>query len=103
MEWQDCEVLDLDDRPKKLLITHFAVPPVAIHPSVVTDGGSNEDDITMKLQHIMSSNLALHAHLESGSSLVNCMETWDLLQVQVAMYMNSELPGLPPGMQPPGK
>lgn len=100
---EDCEVLYLYDRPEKIIVTHLAVPPVAIRPSVVTDGGSNEDDITMKLQHIMSSNLALHAHLESGSPLVNCMETWDLLQVQAAMYINSDLPGLPPGMQPPGK
>ena len=30
-------------------------------------------------------------------------EFWDLIQLQVAMYINSDLPGLPPGMQPPGK
>ncbi|GLJ45066.1 hypothetical protein SUGI_0948710 [Cryptomeria japonica] len=100
---EDCEVLYLFDRPEKLIVTHMAVPPVGIRPSVVTDGGSNEDDITMKLSHIMSSNLALHAHLESGSPPDKFMETWDLLQVQVAMYINSDLPGLPPGMQPPGK
>ena len=36
-------------RPEHLIITHLAVPPVAIRPSVEMDGASNEDDITMKL------------------------------------------------------
>ena len=25
-----------------------------------------------------------------------------MIQLQVAMYINNDLPGLPPGMQPPG-
>ena len=37
-------------RPENLLIESLLVPPVAIRPSVVTDGlGSNEDDLTVKL------------------------------------------------------
>ena len=36
-------------RPEDLIVTHIAVPPVAIRPSVDMDGASNEDDITMKL------------------------------------------------------
>ncbi len=36
-------------RPEDLVVTHIAVPPVAIRPSVEMDGASNEDDITMKL------------------------------------------------------
>lgn len=102
---EDCEVLDIYGRPEKLLVTHLPVPPCAIRPSVEMDAaaGSNEDDVTMKLLTIIDSNLSLRANLELGNPLVNCMETWDFLQVQVAMYINSELPGLPPSMQPPGK
>lgn len=102
---EDCEILDMYGRPEKLLVTHLPVPPCAIRPSVEMDAaaGSNEDDITVKLLHIIESNLSLRANLECGNPLVNCMETWDFLQVQVAMYINSELPGLPPSMQPPGK
>lgn len=46
---EDCDVLDIVGRPEHLIVTHMAVPPVAIRPSVEMDGASNEDDITMKL------------------------------------------------------
>ncbi len=46
---EDCDVLDMVGRPEHLVVTHLAVPPVAIRPSVEMDGASNEDDITMKL------------------------------------------------------
>lgn len=39
-------------RPEDLVVTHVAVPPVAIRPSVEMDGASNEDDITMKLMQV---------------------------------------------------
>ena len=42
-------MLDIVGRPEHLIVTHMAVPPVAIRPSVEMDGASNEDDITMKL------------------------------------------------------
>jgi hypothetical protein len=32
---QDCELLNLGDRPEKLIVTEIAVPPVPIRPSVV--------------------------------------------------------------------
>lgn len=46
-----CELLDLAGRPEHLIMTHLPVPPVCIRPSVEMDsgGGTNEDDITMKL------------------------------------------------------
>lgn len=46
-----CELLDLPGRPENLIMTNLAVPPVTIRPSVEMDtgGGTNEDDITMKL------------------------------------------------------
>ena len=39
-------------RPEDLILTHLFVPPVAIRPSVPLEagGGSNEDDLTVKLQ-----------------------------------------------------
>ena len=49
---EDCELLDLAGRPENLIMTHLPVPPVCIRPSVELDaggGGTNEDDITMKL------------------------------------------------------
>lgn len=48
---EDCELLDLAGRPEDLIMTSIPVPPVCIRPSVEVDGGggSNEDDITVKL------------------------------------------------------
>ena len=48
---EDCELLDLAGRPEDLVMTVVPVPPVCIRPSVDVDGGggTNEDDITVKL------------------------------------------------------
>ncbi len=48
---EECELLDLAGRPEDLIISVVQVPPVCIRPSVEVDGGggSNEDDITVKL------------------------------------------------------
>ena len=102
---QDCELLDIADRPEHLLLTHLPVPPCCIRPSVEMDGvsGSNEDDITMKLIQIIEVNNVLRQGLEKGSPINNLMENWDFLQIQCAMYINSELPGLSLQYQGPGK
>ena len=101
----DCELLDIADRPEHLILTHLPVPPVCIRPSVEMDGvaGSNEDDITMKLIQIIEVNNVLRQGLEKGLAITNLMENWDFLQIQCAMYINSELPGLSLQYQGPGK
>jgi len=45
----------------------------------------------------------LRQGLEKGLAIMNFMEQWDFLQCQCAMYINSELPGLPLNFQTPGK
>jgi len=102
---KDCELLDIANRPENLLLTHLAVPPCCIRPSVEMDGisGSNEDDITMKLIQIIEVNNVLRQGLEKGLAINNLMENWDFLQIQCAMYINSELPGLSLQYQGPGK
>ncbi|TYZ65031.1 hypothetical protein PybrP1_003004 [[Pythium] brassicae (nom. inval.)] len=96
---QDCELLWVDadgGRPEKLILSAVLVPPVCIRPSVAMDGGtgSNEDDITVKLQEIVQVNFALRAALEKGASLKMVMEDWDFLQIQVAQLLNGDTPGL---------
>jgi DNA-directed RNA polymerase III subunit RPC1 len=95
---QDSELLNINGRPEKLLMTHIPVPPVCIRPSIEMEMSSatNEDDITMKLIQIVEVNNSLRQNIEKGLSLVGLMESWDFLQIQCAMYINSELPGLPP-------
>jgi DNA-directed RNA polymerase III subunit RPC1 len=103
----DCEVLWLDPligRPENLILQKLLVPPVPIRPSVAMDvgGGSNEDDLTVKLQEIIDVNVALELALSKGPLTRTIIEEWDFLQIQVAQYINGELPGMqrPMGSKP---
>jgi DNA-directed RNA polymerase III subunit RPC1 len=103
----DCEILWTDPlvgRPENLILQNLLVPPVPIRPSVAMDvgGGSNEDDLTVKLQEIIDVNVALELALTKGPHTRTIMEEWDFLQVQVAQYINGEMPGLqrPMGAKP---
>ncbi|RHY31723.1 hypothetical protein DYB32_003219 [Aphanomyces invadans] len=96
---QDCPLLWLNafaGRPEKLVLNAMLVPPVCIRPSVAMDvgSGSNEDDLTVKLQEIIQVNFALKAALQKGATLKMVMEDWDFLQIQVAQFMNGDTPGL---------
>ncbi|KAI9913880.1 hypothetical protein PsorP6_006466 [Peronosclerospora sorghi] len=107
---QHCPLLWMDAvgwRPENLLLSTVLVPPVCIRPSVAMDGGigTNEDDVTIKLQEVVQVNSALAAELDKGASLKMVMEDWDFLQLQVAQLMNGETPGvskLPGGGGSPG-
>ena len=95
----DCELLWIDPvvgRPENLILQNLLVPPVPIRPSVAMDvgGGSNEDDLTVKLQEIMDVNVALELALTKGPQTRTIVEEWDCLQVQVAQYINGEMPGM---------
>ena len=102
---EDCELLDLAGRPEDLLVTAIPVPPVCIRPSVEMDAGagSNEDDLTVKLMQIVEVNNILRQGLERGLPISNIAENWDFLQVQCAVYINSDLPGVTSMYQVPGK
>jgi DNA-directed RNA polymerase III subunit RPC1 len=102
---EDCELLDLAGRPEHLLMTHVPVPPVCIRPSVEMDGGagSNEDDLTVKLMQIVEVNNILRQGMEKGLPVPTLTENWDFLQVQCAVYINSDLPGVTSMYQVPGK
>jgi DNA-directed RNA polymerase III subunit RPC1 len=103
----DCEIMWMDPnvgRPENLIMQNLLVPPVPIRPSVAMDvgGGSNEDDLTVKLQEILDINLAIEVALTKGPHTRTIMEMWDYLQLQVAQYINGETPGLqkPIGAKP---
>ncbi|KHG07033.1 DNA-directed RNA polymerase III subunit RPC1 [Gossypium arboreum] len=94
----DCELLYLSDRPEKFIITNIAVPPTAIRPSVPVD--SNENDITERLKRIIQANSSLRQQLVDSNAAFHCLNGWDLLQVDVAQYINSDVRGVPTEMQP---
>jgi DNA-directed RNA polymerase III subunit RPC1 len=84
-------------RPETLITWSLAVPPVPIRPSVPMDigGGSNEDDLTVKLQEIIDVNNALRLALKNGATIKMVIEDWEFLQIQVAQFVNGEVPGIP--------
>ncbi|PPQ79563.1 hypothetical protein CVT25_003445 [Psilocybe cyanescens] len=102
---EDCELLGLHPkwgRPEEFIWQYISVPPVCIRPSVAQDGASNEDDLTVKLTEIVFTNALIKQGLAKGSptpqfmaSLIYYPEQWEFLQLSVAMYINSELPGVP--------
>ncbi|KAI1788935.1 beta and beta-prime subunits of DNA dependent RNA-polymerase [Ganoderma leucocontextum] len=98
---EDCEMLGLRPdfgRPEQFIWQYISVPPVAIRPSVAQDGASNEDDLTVKLTEIVFSNALIKQGLLKGAPTAQFMEQWEFLQLSVAMYINSELPGVPSQM-----
>lgn len=93
----DCELLGMDPdkgRPEMFLWRYIPAPPVCIRPSVQQDGASTEDDITSKLSDIVHVNSLIREGLRSGQPVQTIMEQWDFLQIQIAIYINSDIPGL---------
>ncbi|PKY40391.1 beta and beta-prime subunits of DNA dependent RNA-polymerase [Rhizophagus irregularis] len=93
----DCELLGLDPqnaRPELFIWQRLPVPPVAIRPSIAQDNASTEDDLTVKLSEIVQTNTNITAALTKGVTITQLMEQWDYLQLTVAMYIHSEMPGL---------
>ncbi|KAK4229305.1 DNA-directed RNA polymerase III subunit RPC1 [Podospora fimiseda] len=93
----DCELLGLNPtqgRPEMFIWQYIPAPPICIRPSVAQDNASNEDDITAKLSEIIMYSGVLRESLRKGAMLPAIMEIWDFMQLQVGMYVNSDVPGL---------
>ena len=95
----DCELLGMnpeEGRPEMMIWQYFPVSPVSIRPSVPTDSGATEDDITSKTADIVSYNNLIRENLRIGAPLSTIMDSWDHLQLQVATIVHSEMPGVQP-------
>lgn len=95
----DCQLLGFKtslSKPENLIITHLMVPPSCIRPSVqmMSKEGTNEDDLTIKLSDIIFANEVLKSAVEKGESMKSIFDDWQFLQLQCAMYINSNLPGI---------
>ena len=93
----DCELLGMhpaEGRPDMFIWQYVPAPPVCIRPSVAQDSSSTEDEITSKLSDIVHISTLIKEGLRKGQPVSTIMEQWDFLQIQVAMYINSDVPGL---------
>eukprot|EP00177_Eucheuma_denticulatum_P004855 GFKZ01008814.1.p1 GENE.GFKZ01008814.1~~GFKZ01008814.1.p1 ORF type:complete len:1494 (+),score=243.88 GFKZ01008814.1:1413-5894(+) len=98
---EDVRLLDMDPvvgRPERMLLQYMPVPPLCIRPTVESgpSSGTNEDDLTIKAAEIVTTSGVIANLLEKGGEANKVFETWDILQQEVARYINSEQPGLPP-------
>ncbi|KAH0542064.1 hypothetical protein FGG08_003529 [Glutinoglossum americanum] len=93
----DCELLGMDPTegsPEMFIWQYIPAPPICIRPSVTQDTASTEDDLTVKLADIIHISSLIRGGLEKGQPVQTIMEQWDFLQLQIAMYINSDVPGL---------
>lgn len=96
----DCELLGFDPaegRPEMLIWQFLPAPPVCIRPSIAQENASNEDDLTTKLAEIVWVSGMIRSGLHKGAIIRTIMEQWEYLQTQIAMYINSDIPGLSQG------
>lgn len=97
VEPADCRLFGMNPnhiRPEMLITTYIPAPPVTIRPSVMQDGGTTEDDLSSKLSDIVQVSNLILSLIQQGKPINNVMESWDFLQIQVGMMINSEVPGL---------
>ncbi|TVY56528.1 DNA-directed RNA polymerase III subunit RPC1 [Lachnellula cervina] len=93
----DCELLGInpaEGRPEMFLWQYVPAPPVCIRPSVAQESASTEDDLTTKLSDIVHISSLIRAALQKGQPLQTIVEQWDYLQLQIALYINSDVPNL---------
>ena len=93
----DCELIGMNSRegrPEMFIWQYVPAPPIAIRPSVTQESASTEDDITTKLSDIIHISTLIREGLSKGSPTGQIMEQWDHMQLQIALYINSDSPGL---------
>ncbi|KAI9054156.1 hypothetical protein LZ554_001327 [Drepanopeziza brunnea f. sp. 'monogermtubi'] len=93
----DCELLGLnplEGRPEMFIWQFVPAPPICIRPSVAQENASTEDDLTTKLGEIVQVSSLIRAALQRGQPIQTIVEQWDFLQTAIALYVNSDVPGL---------
>ena len=98
---EDAELLALHPdigRPEDYIWQYISVPPPCIRPSVASESGNNEDDLTAKLAEIVHHNKMLKVTMERGQGIEMTLANWEVLGQAVALYINSQAPGLSAGV-----
>lgn len=90
-------------RPDWMVCTVLAVPPLTVRPSVVMDEQKMEDDLTHKLIDIVRNNQRLRDKIDKGESANIIDKYTEILQFDVATYVDNDIKGLPPAAQRSGR
>ncbi|KAI0983108.1 hypothetical protein GJ496_005322 [Pomphorhynchus laevis] len=88
--------------PRDLLMKNVLAPPLCIRPTVISETrvGTNEDDLTIKISEMIYLTNVMIRNKDSSSKLIQNLEAWEFLQLQAALYINSEVPRIPLSMAP---
>lgn len=90
-------------RPDWMICTVLAVPPLTVRPSVIDDNMRNEDDLTHKLIDIVRNNNRLREKIDKGESADLINSFTELLQFDVATYVDNDIKGINPSTQRSGR
>lgn len=91
-------------RPDWMVCTVLAVPPLTVRPSVVMDDNQRmEDDLTHKLIDIVRQNTKLREKIDKGENADMIDKLTELLQFDVASYVDNDIKGLPPSADRSGR
>jgi DNA-directed RNA polymerase II subunit RPB1 len=91
-------------RPDWMVCSVLAVPPLSVRPSVIMDDNTRmEDDLTHKLITIIRNNAKLREQMDKGASADIIDNSTQLLQFDVATYVDNEIKGIPPSAQRSGR
>ena len=91
-------------RPEDLIITHVAVPPVTMRPSITLETGErSEDDITHKLVDVIRINKRLQNNIEIEAPDFIIDDLHELLQYHVATLFYNDMSNVPPARHRSGR
>jgi DNA-directed RNA polymerase II subunit RPB1 len=91
-------------RPDWMICTVLAVPPLTVRPTVVMEDNQRmEDDLTHKLIDIVRNNQRLRDKIDKGDSADIIDKYTELLQFDVATYVDNDIKGIPPAAQRSGR
>jgi DNA-directed RNA polymerase II subunit RPB1 len=91
-------------RPDWMICTVLAVPPLTVRPSVVMEDNQRmEDDLTHQLIIIVRHNIKLREKIDKGENVDIIDKLTELLQFNVAAYVDNDIKGLPPAAQRSGR
>lgn len=91
-------------RPEWMICTVLLVPPLTVRPSVVMEDNQRmEDDLTHKLIDVVRNNQRLRDKIDKGDSADIIDKYTELVQFDVATYVDNDIKGLPPAAQRSGR
>jgi len=85
----------LTNHPKQLILTHVAIPPPHVRPTISFGSQRSEDDVTAKIQDIIKVNNMLKQQVEAGAGEHIVQEYAKLLQYHIYTLADNCIIGIP--------